>query len=167
MPRMFIYSEIEFGDLIVLENCTLVRDLCDVITMDVSSGKVNTMKPISLVGNSLYGRSYDVSLKVEIQRALSLHFYRASTVRVLPTRDALVERLCAKPRNVRQPRASSAVDGIESCRSTRNPNFPNVSRSGAFLRDRCGGGDDDTESHWVQSCTSWGLRGLGRRDSGS
>lgn len=27
--------------------------------------------------------------------------------------------------------------------------------------------NDAAESHWVQSCTSWGLRGLGRRDSGS
>lgn len=36
---------------------------------------------------------YDVNLKVETQRALSLRFCRASTIGDSPIRDALVERL--------------------------------------------------------------------------
>lgn len=44
--------------------------------------------------HSLYGRSCDVSLKVETQRALSLHYCRALTDGDSPTRDTLLERFC-------------------------------------------------------------------------
>lgn len=100
---LFIYSEIEFEDLISLsrwrESPSHSRDLCDVGTTVVSSGEVNTTKPISLVGNTACmavratSKLKHTNREREREKALSLRYCHASTIGDSPTRDALVERL--------------------------------------------------------------------------